>query len=158
MRPRLVWGAGQKESTMAGSAARDEDDVISDINVTPLVDIMLCLLVIFMVTTSYVVADSIKLDLPEASTGGGTEPSTVMVAYTLNDDGSRQLFLNGAKSDFEGLRAHIRKVKADGAKDVQAVIAADKRASHGEVIHIIDVVKQEGIVKFALNIESPGGP
>ena len=56
---------------MAGGALGDHDDndVISEINVTPLVDIMLCLLVIFMVTTSYVVADSLKIDLPEASTG-----------------------------------------------------------------------------------------
>ena len=65
---------------MAGSAGGSDDGMISGINVTPLVDIMLCLLVIFMVTTSYVVADSIKMDLPEASTGGGTEPSTGMIA------------------------------------------------------------------------------
>jgi len=139
---------------MAGGAKGGDDDVISDINVTPLVDIMLCLLVIFMVTTSYVVADSIKMDLPEASTGGGTEPSTVMVSFAITEDGSRQLYLNGEKSDEDGLRAHIRGIKAEGKKDVQAVIAADKRATHGEVIHIIDLVKQEGIIKFALNIES----
>lgn len=130
-------------------------EVISDINVTPLVDIMLCLLVIFMVTTSYVVADSIKMDLPEASTGGGTEPSTVMVAWAINEDGSRQLYLNGEKSDEAGLRNHIRSLKQEEKKDVQAVIAADKRSTHGEVIHLIDLVKQEGIAKFALNIESP---
>ncbi|MDP2343286.1 MAG: biopolymer transporter ExbD [Deltaproteobacteria bacterium] len=143
---------------MAGSApAGDGDEVISAINVTPLVDIMLCLLVIFMVTTSYVVADSLKVDLPEASTGDSTEPSVVMITFTVEKDtGVRQLYLNGEKSDETKLRAHIQKVKAEGKKDLQAVIAADKTASHGEVIHLIDVVKQEGIVKFALNIESGG--
>ena len=143
---------------MAGKASGgDGDEVISDINVTPLVDIMLCLLVIFMVTTSYVVADSLKVDLPEASTGDATEPSVVMLTFTVDKDtGARQLDLNGDKADEAALRAHIQKVKAEGKKDVQAVIAADKNASHGEVIHIIDVVKQEGIVKFALNIESGG--
>jgi biopolymer transport protein ExbD len=143
---------------MAGKASGgDDSDVISDINVTPLVDIMLCLLVIFMVTTSYVVADSLKVDLPEASTGDATEPSVVMLTFTVDKDtGARQLYLNGDKADEAALRAHIQKVKAEGKKDVQAVIAADKNASHGEVIHIIDVVKQEGIVKFALNIESGG--
>jgi biopolymer transport protein ExbD len=142
---------------MAGKASGDGDDVISDINVTPLVDIMLCLLVIFMVTTSYVVADSLKVDLPEASTGDSTEPSVVMLTFTVDKDtGARQLYLNGDKADEAALRAHIQKVKAEGKKDVQAVIAADKNASHGEVIHLIDVVKQEGIVKFALNIESGG--
>ena len=142
---------------MAGKASGGDDDVISDINVTPLVDIMLCLLVIFMVTTSYVVADSLKVDLPEASTGDATEPSVVMLTFTVDKDtGARQLYLNGEKADEAALRAHIQKVKAEGKKDVQAVIAADKNASHGEVIHLIDVVKQEGIIKFALNIESGG--
>lgn len=141
---------------MAGKASGSDDgDVISDINVTPLVDIMLCLLVIFMVTTSYVVADSLKVDLPEASTGDATEPSSLMLTYTVDkESGKRQLYLNGDESTEPALRAHIQKLKAEGKTDVQAVIAADKGASHGEVIHLIDVIKQEGIIKFALNIES----
>jgi biopolymer transport protein ExbD len=143
---------------MAGKASGgDDSDVISDINVTPLVDIMLCLLVIFMVTTSYVVADSLKVDLPEASTGDSTEPSVVMLTLTVDKDTRKtQLYLNGEVADEARLRAHIQKVKAEGKKDVQAVIAADKNALHGEVIHYIDVVKQEGIIKFALNIDSGG--
>lgn len=143
---------------MAGKAGGgDGDEVIADINVTPLVDIMLCLLVIFMVTTSYVVADSLKVDLPEASTGDATEPSVIMLTFTVDKEtNARQLYLNGDKADEAALRAHIQKVKAEGKKDVQAVIAADKAASHGEVIRLIDIVKQEGIVKFALNIDSGG--
>jgi biopolymer transport protein ExbD len=143
---------------MAGqSSSGGDDDVITGINVTPLVDIMLCLLVIFMVTTSYVVADSLKVDLPEASTGDATEPSVIMLTFTVEKDtGARQLYLNGEKADEVALRAHIKKVKAEGKTDLQAVIAADKAASHGEVIRLIDIVKQEGIVKFALNIESSG--
>jgi biopolymer transport protein ExbD len=142
---------------MAGNSSSADDDVITGINVTPLVDIMLCLLVIFMVTTSYVVADSLKVDLPEASTGDATEPSVIMLTFTVEKEtGARQLYLNGEKADEAALRAHIQKVKAEGKTDLQAVIAADKAASHGEVIRLIDVVKQEGIVKFALNIESGG--
>lgn len=144
---------------MAGTnkGGDDGDAIISDINVTPLVDVMLCLLVIFMVTTSYVVADSLKVDLPEAATGDHTEPSVVMITYTVDkSSGARQLYVNGDKADEAFLRAHIKKVKAEGKKDLQAVIAADKMASHGEVIHLIDVVKQEGIIKFALNIDSGG--
>ena len=143
---------------MAGnSSSGGDDDVITGINVTPLVDIMLCLLVIFMVTTSYVVADSLKVDLPEASTGDATEPSVIMLTFTVEKEtGARQLYLNGEKADEAALRAHIKKVMAEGKTDLQAVIAADKAASHGEVIRLIDIVKQEGIVKFALNIESSG--
>lgn len=142
---------------MAGGALGDHDDndVISEINVTPLVDIMLCLLVIFMVTTSYVVADSLKIDLPEASTGDSTEPSTVMITYTLDaETGEKKLYLNGEVSTEPAVRAHIKAEIQAGKKDMQAVIAADKAVSHGEVIHLIDLVKQEGIQKFALNIDS----
>ena len=142
---------------MAGGALGDHDDndVISEINVTPLVDIMLCLLVIFMVTTSYVVADSLKIDLPEASTGDSTEPSTVMNTYTLDEEtGEKKLYLNGEISTEPQVRAHIKTEIQSGKKDMQAVIAADKAVSHGEVIHLIDLVKQEGIQKFALNIDS----
>ena len=144
---------------MAGSSQSGDEEMISGINVTPLVDVMLCLLVIFMVTTSYVVADSLKVDLPEASTGDATEPSTVMLTFTVDKaSGERQLYVNGDKATEPELRARIQKAKAEGKKDLQAVIAADKNATHGEVIHLIDVVKQEGIVKFALNIESSTAP
>lgn len=142
---------------MAGGALGDHDDndVISEINVTPLVDIMLCLLVIFMVTTSYVVADSLKIDLPEASTGDSTEASTVMLTYTLDQEtGEKKLYLNGEISTEPLVRAHIKAEIQSGKKDMQAVIAADKAVSHGDVIHLIDMVKQEGIKKFALNIDS----
>ena len=142
---------------MAGGSLGDHDDndVISEINVTPLVDIMLCLLVIFMVTTSYVVADSLKVDLPEASTGDSTEPSTVMITYTIDaETGEKKLYLNGEISTEPQVRAHIKTEIQSGKKDMQAIIAADKAVSHGEVIHLIDLVKQEGIQKFALNIDS----
>lgn len=141
---------------MAGSSSSSDDGIISGINVTPLVDVMLCLLVIFMVTTSYVVADSIKMDLPEASTGGSTEPTTLMIAYSVNaETNERQLRLNGEEKTEEDIRAFIKALSPEKKKDVQAVIAADKVASHGEVIHLIDLVKQEGVLKFALNIQSP---
>lgn len=135
---------------MAGTAKNsDEDALVTDINVTPLVDIMLCLLVIFMVTTTYVVADSIKVDLPNAASGETTTPSTLAIMFTKE----RKLFLNGA----ETTEAELRRVVKDEVtknKDTQAIIGADRVVSHGEVIHLIDLVKVEGITKFALNIEA----
>ena len=140
---------------MAGSASSGDEEMISGINVTPLVDVMLCLLVIFMVTTSYVVADSLKVDLPEASTGDPTEPSQIIITLAVDKDtNARKLVLNGNEITEPNLRLAIQKVKAEGKKDLVAIIAADKIASHGEVIHLIDLVKQEGVLKFALNIES----
>lgn len=140
---------------MAGTGKQSSEDegIITEINVTPLVDIMLCLLVIFMVTTTYVVADSIKVDLPKASTGDSTEPSTLTLMYTK--DGV--LYLNGEESSEEALRQTIRSELSEN-KEIQAIIGADKAVTHGEVVHLIDVVKQEGVVKFALNIEETSPP
>lgn len=136
-----------------GKSGDDDDGIIGDINVTPMVDVMLCLLVIFMVTTTYVVADSIKVDLPEASTGDQTETSTISLMYTKD----RVLYLNGEESSEAELRQTIRReLSAD--KKLQAIIGADKDVTHGEVIHLIDVIKQEGVVKFALNIEETAPP
>lgn len=134
---------------MAGGARSDDEALVTDINVTPLVDVMLCLLVIFMVTTTYVVADSIKIDLPKAASGDTTTPSTVAIMFTKE----RKLYINGAETTEAALRVKIKE-EVDKNKDTQAIIGADKAVSHGEVMHLIDVVKLEGITKFALNIES----
>lgn len=132
-----------------GSSSSDDDGLVTGINVTPLVDIMLCLLVIFMVTTTYVQADSIKIDLPKAATGESTTPSTLAIMFNRD----RKLFLNGQETTEAALRATV-KTEIEKNKDTQAIIGADKGLTHGEVMHLIDIIKLEGVTKFALNIES----
>jgi biopolymer transport protein TolR len=132
---------------MAGKAT-ESDDMITEINVVPLVDIVLVVLIIFMLTANLIAAQSIKVDLPEASTGEAAEPTTV--ALLLSKDGS--LYMNGAPTDEAALRAYIPGVIKSDPK-AQAIIAADKEVSHGAVIHVIDVVRSSGIYKFALNID-----
>ena len=131
------------------SAKFDAEEGINDINVTPLVDIMLVLLIIFMVTTTTIVAPSIKLELPEASTGGPTESS--MLGLLLAVDGT--LLLNGEEITEEGLRAYIQSPDSGDPAEMQAIIAADTECRHGAVVHLIDVIKQEGVIQFAINIE-----
>jgi biopolymer transport protein ExbD len=138
---------------MAGAASQFEDDdsgrMITEINVTPLVDIILVLLIIFMVTTTYIVNPSIKVDLPKAVTGSDQARTTL--ALTLTRDG--QLYLNGDKSDEARV---VKQIVAELPKnpDLQAIIAADKVVSHGSVVHIIDLVKRAGVRKFAINVDS----
>lgn len=126
--------------------------MITAINVTPLVDIILVLLIIFMLTASLIATPSIEVDLPEASTGEGTEPTTL--AITLSKDG--QMFLNGAPITEKELIAYIPEVVKSDPK-AQAVIAADKEVLHGAVVRIIDLVRQSGIFRFAINID-PNAP
>jgi biopolymer transport protein ExbD len=138
---------------MAGAASHFEDDdsgrMITDINVTPLVDITLVLLIIFMVTTTYIVNPSIKVDLPKAVTG--TEQVRTTLALTLTKDG--QLYLNGDRSDEAEVAKQIA-AELPRNPDLQAIIAADKVVPHGSVVHIIDFVKRAGVRKFAINVDS----
>jgi biopolymer transport protein ExbD len=133
---------------MAGGAKFDDEEIISDINVTPFVDVALVLLIIFMVTATYIVAQSIPVDLPEAGTG---EDVVTTFAITITPDG--QLFLDGEKKDEAGIRAKIRKTREHN-EDVRVVIAADKVVTHGRVVHIIDLIRKEGVAKFAINIDA----
>ena len=133
---------------MAGGQQGDGDGMITEINVTPLVDIILVLLIIFMLTANLTQKQSIEVELPKAATGESNTPTTL--ALTLTRD--NQLFLNGKPITEADLRTYLPQVVKTDAK-AQAIIAADKEVSHGRVVHIIDMVRQAGIFKFAINID-----
>ena len=133
---------------MAGKLGGSGEEPMTDINIVPLVDIVLVVLIIFMVTATYIVAPSIKVNLPDAATGESVEPSSL--AITVSKDGS--LYLDGAPLSEAALRAAVRDAKAKNP-DVVCLIAGDKDARHGDVTHVIDLVKQEGVAKFAIQIE-----
>jgi biopolymer transport protein ExbD len=132
---------------MAGGA-RDDDELISDINVTPFVDIVLVLLIIFMVTATYIVSRAIPVDLPKASSG---EDITTTLALTLTRNGD--LYLDGHKVGEDDVKRAIASAR-HGNRETRAVIAADKEVTHGRVVHIIDLVRREGVSRFAINIEN----
>lgn len=134
---------------MAGGTQGDDDDPITSINVVPLVDIILVVLIIFMVTASYIVTPAIRVELPRAATGEPTVQSTLSLVLTREGD----LFLNGRRSDGRALEAFIRGERAAG-KDLEAIIAADASVHHGRVVEVIDRIKGAGIVKFAINTEA----
>ena len=125
------------------------DDVISDINITPFVDIILVVLIIFMVTATKIVESSIKVNLPDAATGEATESTSI--GLTLLEDG--KLLLDGEEVSVEQLQAVLKAAKAKDGDDVVCLIAADKTVAHGRVVWLIDLVKSEGIGKFAINID-----
>jgi biopolymer transport protein ExbD len=136
-----------------GVGTNNDDEEITGINVTPLVDVMLVLLVIFMVTATYIVNQSINVNLPKAETGEGIEKSKNL-AFVIDKDAN--LFLNGDKISYAELPAKIateREKKAKGP--LQALIAADQDTPHGAVIKLIDAVRKNGISDFAINVESP---
>ena len=133
---------------MAGGASDSEDEAITGINVTPLVDVTLVLLIIFMVTASYIVKETIEVELPRAAHGGETVQKTFAVLVTREG----QTFLNGVPVDDQRLVAEVEKAKSAG-EDVQAIVGADKNARHGTVTHLLDVLKGAGVTRFAIQIE-----
>ena len=139
---------------MAGTSNYEDDEggpgAIADINVTPLVDITLVLLIIFMVTASYIVSSSIRVDLPGAASG--TDQPRTSLGLTLTKDGA--LYLNGAPSSDDAVQRFIG-AELPRNPDLQAIIAADRAVPHGDVVHLIDLVKRAGVRRFAINVE-PG--
>lgn len=133
---------------MAGKYSGGDQDAISDINVVPLVDIILVVLIIFMVTAPMIMKPSINVNLPKAASGDKTAPGGLSI--TLSTDG--RILLNGAESSLEAVRAAAVAELAKNA-DVQAVISADKDVPHGQVVAMIDLVKTVGVKKFAISIE-----
>lgn len=136
---------------MAGNLD-DSDDGITDINVTPLVDVMLVLLIIFMATTTYIAQRSINVALPQASSGA-TVKLPKSLSFTIDKDS--KLYLDERELPFADIHRHVKEAKtSQNASELQAVIKADTNTPHGTVIKLIDEVRKHGINDFAIRVES----
>ena len=127
--------------------SNDSDEIMTGINVTPLVDVTLVLLVILMITASYVVSKSIPMDLPKSATGEATPAS-----FSVSIDKQGNTYLDGDAISEQDLRGRMRAAHAK-QPDVQAVIAADGHTDHLHVVHVIDLLRQEQITNFAINVQ-----
>jgi biopolymer transport protein ExbD len=136
---------------MAGGSFNQDDDEITGINVTPLVDVMLVLLIVFMVTSTYIVQQSIQVQLPKADTGEST-PHTKNLAFVIDKAGA--IFLDGKPIRLEDIAARVKAERAGDEKvQLQALVAADKDTPHGFVVGLIDAVRRQGITDLAINVE-----
>ena len=123
----------------------DENEPIATINVTPFVDVVLVILIIFMVTAPMLVKSSLEVQLPKATSSVQSSPSPLTV--TLDQNG--QIDLNGQRISKNQLQDKVNLI-IQNDPNVQAIISADKDISHGQVIAIIDVIKTAGVSKFAI--------
>jgi biopolymer transport protein ExbD len=133
---------------MAGGSSLNEEEGINEINVTPLVDVMMVLLIIFMVTATYITNQSIALELPKAATGADT--ATNNLGFSIDKDS--RLFLDGKPLAYEDLATTIA-TRKQAKPDIQALISADVKTPHGEVVKLIDAIRKNGITNFAINVE-----
>jgi biopolymer transport protein ExbD len=121
---------------------------IVGINVTPMVDVVLVLLIIMMVSATYIVSQSLKVELPKTASSDETVSKTYVVTVTKEGN----YFYNDKPITRDGLAKQFRSALA-ATKDVNLVITADEDAHHGKVVGVIDLAKVEGITKFAINVE-----
>ncbi len=128
--------------------ALDSEEALSEINVVPLVDIILVVLIIFMVTAPMIMKPSLNVNLPKAASGDSTNPGKLNIALSKNGD----IYLNSEKSSLEKISEYTKKL-IETEPDTQAVISADTDVPHGRVVESIDVVKTAGVKKFAISTD-----
>ncbi len=131
-------------------AARPEGEIeeeITGINVTPLVDVMLVLLVIFMVTASLVFTRALPVNLPRAETSDAATRVTWQLAVTRGG----RMELNGAPVSRAELAGRMR-AEAKINPGLKVDVAADERLSYGEVVAVLDLLKSQGVRHVALAV------
>ncbi len=140
---------------MAISLPQDGDDegaggIVAEINITPLTDVFLVLLIIFMVTSSVIANTGKKVDLPEAQEASSTPPKAVTV--TVQTDGSIQV--NGEAVRKDALRVYLEKALAD-AEDKLVILRGDREIIYGEAVFVLDQAQLAGAEGFALATSKP---
>jgi len=123
-------------------------DTISEINIVPLVDIILVVLIIFMVTAPALIKPSVAVNLPEAGSADETTPSLLNVAVTA--DGTTMI--NNVIADEDEVKS-LSKQEVERNPDVQAIVIADRDLPYGQVIRVVDWVKQAGVKSFAVTTD-----
>lgn len=124
------------------------DEAITGINVTPLVDVVLVLLVVLMVTATYLASRSIPVDLPSGKTG---EATTAPLTVSLTKAGL--LYVDGVAANEGELRQKLAQARRRDP-ELRAVIAADGAVPHRRVIGVIDLLRQEHVERFAINVDA----
>lgn len=143
---------------MAGGSqfGGSDEGFFSEINITPLVDVVLVLLIIFMITAPVIYQSAIKVQLPKTKSGESTEKSPFQ--FTIGKSG--ELTMGEEKiEDWGALPQRLEALKAgkDLSQEV-ASISADQAAQHGQVVKLMDLLRQAGLTRFALNVESTQQP
>jgi biopolymer transport protein ExbD len=135
---------------MAGIQA-SADGPIAGINITPLVDVVLVLLIALMIAATEISAQNISVELPRAASGEPAKSETLAIAL----DASGALFLDGKVVTEEELAARARDARKNDP-DARATLAADGKVSHARVVRVMDVLRREDVVHFALRVAPEG--
>ena len=136
---------------MAGSQ-KGGGELMTEINVTPLVDVVLVLLVLMMVTATALVQKTIPVELPKAKSGESSAPKKPLL-LAVDEGGSLFLDHDTIPSEPGVVRARARAAIAADA-DTSAVLAADGRARHEQVVRALELLRGEHVTKIAIVVRA----
>ena len=125
----------------------DSEEIVAQINMTPLIDVMLVLLIIFMVTSSISLESGISVALPDTTSKSTFKKKDEAVIISLDNKGS--IFVQGKITTKENLAEHI-KTELDKVTNKLVIFEGDKSATLGNAISIIDIAKSAGAKDFAI--------
>ena len=128
---------------MHGPSVSDEEDShIAAINIIPLVDVVLVLLIIFMVTTAFSRDSAIKLDLPKGSRAAQKKQPPAEI--TVSVDKNKNIFVNGKPTQLEEMNARVKQLTNPNAKTI-LVLRGDKETLYGTIMPVLDEVARTGV-------------
>jgi biopolymer transport protein ExbD len=127
---------------------REREHIITEINITPLTDVMMVLLVIFMVTTPFIMQGSIKINLPAANAPADETPDKDIIVG-ITDAG--KVYLNGAEIPGEQALLAGIKALAEKSSSKRVIIEGDKNAAHGTVVKVMGIAREAGAEKLAVS-------
>lgn len=132
------------------SSSQDGSGIIAGINVTPLVDITLVLLIIFIVTAKIIVTPAVPLDLPRAS-----QSEEIQVVFSVIVPAAGPMLVNGEPANNDDVVLQLAKRAVTQDSEVRAVINADGSVPHRRIIHTLDLIKTAGIARVAFGALPP---
>ena len=132
-----------------GSGIEDDDSIVAEINMIPLIDVSLVLLIIFMVLTPVLVRSQIKVDLPSSSTSKPSPDDPLR--FDIKVDKSGAVFLGDQPMSVGDLSGELIR-RAGGQEDAVVVVSADKTVVFETVVHVMDEVKKAGLTKIGIGV------
>jgi biopolymer transport protein ExbD len=140
----------------------DDDDEITAINITPMVDIILVLLVIFMVTTTTInEIEGMEVDKPDASSGRNIEelPQSIVLMCRGSDEYAIDgMPVEGTQAQIDAAIAAAVASRVGQNPDLQGIVQCDTKAEVGSMVHLIDLLRDNGVKKYAIATEKPLEP
>jgi len=133
---------------MAMASQSGDDDEIGNINITPMVDVILVLLVIFMVTANFLKKESININLPKVQAADPNVAQSVQVAITR--DG--KILLEGQSTTEEKLFANLQR-DSKFRPNMRLTLSADENLSYGTITKLMGIIRKAGVTKIALSVK-----